>query len=513
MATNFSDEDRRSAASRVSTGANAVIRGPQGTRDMEARWQVLKQRAARAMISDTDISLQLAFFASNSARGAAIEASQLLGDMILAAEGRHLPQTDVPNDATSSLSKSADMLALSTTGIGAPSDILLAKINQECDAYARNYLLPNIKTGQRVQSKGEEAVAAFELSKTKVRNIWGTVYSATRALRGLRLLPVSQIRPEALKQPTTSLQTTSGMVFPKNQARIYALQLLASVASVQAMSRPVDEFVRLEILEGESSPTTGLSVEEESESGGFIDQIGLRDTQGNVVDPRPLGIRSGDKVVWLSTSAAVAAVSKSSVTFTDSDIPTGTKTELRIEPRGAGPFKTMRLGIKARLGSLPTSRELGTKLVSLDGDTAAATRNLVQFLADTAALLHPLATEPLLTLERLGAEEPTVATSLSEILLGYDPRVSATTREAAASLLDDVKNDGFDLAERHLLSARLADFFSATSQTATVTGVMDIGLAEFARTVDPQAAPNVRGRLCLLPYKMTLSSNGPISWC
>lgn len=494
MATNFSNEDRRNAAALVSSGPNSVVRGAQGTRDVEARWSVLKQRTARALIADPDVALHLAYLASNLSRGVAIEASETLSRMILSAEGKRLPQTEIPDDASDALSGSADSLALSASGIGEPSEALLARIKTESTEYAQKHLLPNIKSGSRVQPKGDEAAAAYAADKREVKDLWSNVYGSTTALRGTRLLPVAQVRPEALKQPATSLQTTTGLAFPPESACAYALQLLASVASVEAMTRPVHELYRLQVRDGKSLPTTGLSVTEAEVSGDLITGLGVVDAGGLSVDPRTLGIRAGDAVVWLGHQAEVSAVSATVISLTNSDIPSGTKVEMSIEPNGAKLFLEAKEGITACLTALPTSRTLNEKLDSLDGESAAATRNLCQFLADSAAMLHPLTTETLLALERLGADEPSVASPLSEILLAYSPRVSAATREAATSLLDDLKSDGFDLAEQYLMEARLAEFFAANAVTATSAGALDIGLAEFSNAAGGIGVPTVRGR-------------------
>jgi hypothetical protein len=470
-----------------------VSRGTRGNRDQEGRWLESRQRAARALIADPDIFFYLAYLSSNKARKMAIDLSGLLGDMILAAEGRRLPQSSVPAGASQGLQQMAGILVEVVSQEYSPSELLLEQIKRESSTYTNQYLLPNIRTGGRLQPKGAEAAGSFSAAKTTVETDWPRMFEYIRALRFTNPLPMRFLRPEALKVPADSLQRTAALEYPPEKACAYTLQLLAGVSAVEAMNRPVDSFVRLQVSEGESLPAKGYTFREAGETGGFITSFEILDAAGSVVDPRRLGIRAKDFVQWLGGTATVSAVGPSVTLLTDSDIPTGTRAIVSVESGAGRVYKTMRTKVNDCLSVMPTTRQLTEALGVLEGTGAPETQKMVKFLAETANFLHPLGEEPLKTLERMNLEVESTPT-LSDALLEYSPVFAGSTKNATNDLLDTLQADGFDLAVRYLIQGNLEDFLFANAQTASFGGRFDYASRLFSSALSTREFPSVSGR-------------------
>lgn len=471
-----------------------VTRGTRGTRNIEERWQSSKERAARALISDPDLFFFFAFLSSNKARRLAIDLSDMLGQMIMAVEGRRLTQIAVPVEASSGLRQMSGILSTVVRGGTTPSDELIAQLKREADAYTKGYLLPNVKTGGRLQPKGAEAASAYATAKKEVFAGWPRMFTYVRSLRARNPLALALTKPAALRMPSTSVQGTAGIEFPPDQASEYTLQLLASIAAVEAMSRPIDPFVRVRTTAEGSFPVTGVTVQEAGSSAGFVTAFRVVSADGSTVDPRKLGIRPKDLVRWLSSPAEVSAVGAETVLLTNSEIPVGTKTLVEVSSAAGQAYKEMRTRIDGHLQEIPTTTVLTNAISSLETVDVPTTVKLISMLAQAANTLHPLGEEPIKTATRVGATVEENSTPLSDTLLAYSPVFSARTKAAGRDLLDSLQADGFDLAAQYLLQGSIEEFMVLTAQTASFSGKFDFAANFLPDAITTQVPPGVSSR-------------------
>lgn len=419
--------------------------------------------------------------------------SERLGEMILAAEGRRLAQVAVPGDASQGLRQMAGLLSSVVSSDQSPSDMLIDQVKKESDNYTRQHLLPNIRTGGRLQPKGVEAASSYVEAKKVVSRDWPRMFEYIRGLRAPTPLPVSLIRPEALKVPVDSLQRTAAQTFPPEKACAFSLQLLAGVAAVEAMNRPIDSFVRLRTGDGTSFPAPGYTIREAANAGGVVTSLEIVDAAGDLVDPRRLGVKPRDFVQWLGGTATVASVGPTVAVLADSTITVGSKAVVSIESAPGRAYKSMRTKVNDCLAVMPTTRILREQLRLLDGTGVSDTRKLVQFLADTANFLHPLGIEPLKTLERMGLEVSTTPT-LSDTLLEFAPIFPSATKQSGNDLLDLLESDGFSLGREYLMQGNLEDFILTNAQTASLGGRFDYTARMFSSALTTRGTPGVSGR-------------------
>lgn len=153
----------------------------------------------------------------------------------------------------------------------------------------------------------------------------------------------------------------------------------------------------------------------------------------------------------------------------------------------------MKTDIKACTTSLPSTNEMLERMSSLDGTSAAHTRDLGQFLANAAAKLHPLSGEVLSSLERMGGDAPSEV-PLSGCLKEYSPVFADSTRAAGRDVLDSLKADGFDRVEDLLLYGELSEFFNASVDTASRVANFGLSSRFFSNAVSIRSAPTTRTR-------------------
>jgi hypothetical protein len=424
-----------------------------------------------------------------------MDLSAQLGLMIQGAEGRRIPQTLVPDTASQGLESAVGRIDDVIAGGGTPSPELLRQMQIESSRFASDYLVPNFRTGSRIQQKGAEADALYSSSKNQVLRQWSQLFVYLRNLRSKVPLPESQIRPVALRTPTENLLTTAELSFPEDKACAYSLQLLAGVAAIEAMSQPIDEFVRLRKEERTSFPD-GIEVKATEIVGGFITKFQIVSSATKaVVSPKSLRVRKLDTVDWLGYSASVSACTSTEVYLSSSTIPEGTKAFVTVASACGNAYKSLGAEIDVCLAGLPSTAKMTSAVTALDqGASAAETRNLAQFLGEVAQSLYPLDIESLNSLERMGATSSTPVGSLSTALEAYAPVAGSDTKNAAIDALDSLRDDGFDMGETLLLQGNLRDFFLTDSNGASHAGQFGVAAANFSEALTTRTVPTVEGR-------------------
>jgi hypothetical protein len=421
-----------------------------------------------------------------------MDVSASLGELILAVEGKRLPQTEVPDTAMASLGSTSGLVAQVVAGGGTPSAELVRQLKLESERFAKGFLLPNIRLGARIQQKGDEAGINYTQTRRQVSQDLVKMLELMGALVKRTPFDLRRVRSLALKEPSSRLNKTTELSFPPDKASTYALQVLAGVSAVEAMSRPVDIYVRLRITTEDSFPE-GLRVAQTSTSGGFVTGFEVLSNAG-AIDPRTLRVSIGDLVQWLGGTATIESIGATQITLANSTIATDSRPVVTIESNPAAAYREMRADIKAQLPLIPSPRKLEEQLTVLDSPDLARIREFARFLGQSAAQLHPLDDEVLLTLERLDVDLDPVSQTFSDVLLAYDPPFRSSTKSAALNVLDTLQQDGFDRAEELILTGALNDFFLANVNMASHLNRLGLTSGFLSEAIGLSPPPTVQTR-------------------
>ena len=488
MATNFPSDEREKAAARMSSSRDAVEKGARGRTDLEARWVEVRQKVARAIVSDPDIVFYFVYLASNRARKMAIELAGHIATLMQAVEGQRLPQKDVPSNATETLaslvSAASDVLQLQNT---LPSQELLDQIQKEGLAFSKKYLVPNYKQGRSIQRKGADAGRVLQKERTAIYQSWPLLFVYVTSLLNTSPAQATLIRREALALAMESLQTTVNLEFPTDRASDYALQLLAGISSTTAMGRELDFFERVSV-----DQQSQLSVEESEVSGGFVTKITLYDRAGSIVDPKLLGVRKGDVVRWLAYTAEITFVN-GHISMKNSQIPTG---QVKVLDILSGPGKTYRDvkgQVKEAIFRLPNTSKVQELLQGHNG-TPAGVIALGKALGQAAYDLNGPSAELAKSLSRLGIEAVENHPTVAEALFAYDPIFLPATKSAALDTLDLLEEEGFDRAVELIMQGDYGAFFLATAVMASHSLRFGAASTSFNSSIGSRTHAGVRGR-------------------
>jgi len=472
----------------MSSSKDAVEKGARGRTDLEARWVEVRQKVARAVISDPDIVFYFAYLSSNRARKLAIELADHIAVLMSAVEGERLPQKKIPPGATETLAS----LVSSATGVlqrgsTVPSTELLDQIRKEGLSFSKKYLVPNFRQGRRIQRKGDDASRVLREEKAEIYRSWSLLFTYITPLLSPTPAQESLIRREALALAMRSLQTTVDLEFPTERASDYALQMLAGLSSAAAMGREFDFFERVSI-----DQASQLSVEESEVVEGFVTKITLYDRAGAAVDPKLLGVRKGDIVRWLAYEAEITFVG-GHISMKDSLIPTGQMQVLSIL---SGPGKAYRDGkpqTKEAAFRLPGSSKIRGILKGYDASPAGLSV-LATTLGQAAYDLNGEQVELAKTLSRFGIEVVENHPTVAEALLSYDPSFSEATKSSTLDILDLLEEEGFDRAVELLMQGDFGAFFMSSSTTASHTLRFGVAAGDFNSAIGSRTHVGVRGR-------------------
>jgi hypothetical protein len=345
-----------------------------------------------------------------------------------------------------------------------------------------------VKSGTRLQTKGEDAVSKIEAVRFELDRDWFLLRDSLYYLSPFSPVLWDKVLPYALSTPSSALRTTVEMGYPPDQASDYTLQLVASVASLEAMKNPPDFFYRYQINEGISVPAKTRIVET-AETGGFVVEFQVKDSAGNVVQPALLGIHIYDTVLWGGGSGKVRLISSDTVFLEESTIPHSAPPVVQIESSAGRQYKTMRQSIVEWLPTVPSVPELKALISPLKVGSLAEVRQTAQRLADFSARLHLPDSDTVLALDRLGVVPPNVP-FLSQFLLLYSPQFLKRTKDASRDALDTLRADNFDYAEGLLLAGRLSDFFLLSYAGASYKSRFVASSSTFNRSVSKERPPS-----------------------
>ena len=463
--SSYSAKDRATAAGVMSSSQNSFTRQSDGTVDSETTWLTARERVARTLVSSPDVAFYLLFLCSNKARKAAVDMAATLSTLISSSEGTLYSQQEVSATAASSMSSATSALTTLVASGTTPSADLLARVSAETKSYAAGSLLPNVRTGTRLQVKGAEAAAGYATAKSSLSKSWSTLLRLLEQASKTKLFSSDVARTEALRTPAANLSSAAASTSDSSNASGQLLTLLAGASAVNVLGREFDALLRLRIDEDGEFPAD-ISVAESAQSGGFISAFTLSKS-GASIDPRLLSIAVGDLVSWSVYTATVSAVASTGVTLSSSTIPTGTLGTVEVLPYSVPAYRTMRDALAALRSGLPSASQLISKLQSLEGTSAGEVRDRCSYLASLAAQLDTLSTDTLSVLERLGADEPQVEETAAEVLLAYAPPFPEALKKSGRASLDSLKFGGFDRAETLLMEMDIDKVLKLSSDEAS----------------------------------------------
>jgi len=494
MPKSYEKQERTQAAARMSSDPNSVVRGSRGRRDQAIPWQTTKRRLARALIADTDVAFFFLYLASNRARKDTIALATNINQVIQALEGILYPQPLVSDTDSKYLVDTLDTIWEQVSNGGVPYEAMMTRMEEEAGEFVQSSILPTVRTGRRLQTKGAEAAKSFSESRENVVSGWPSLMVLVSRLAKSILFTVDTVRPLALETPVSSLKKTAEMTFPPEQARQYTLQLLAGQSAVSAMNRDLDLFYRYRDLEDDVFPT-GISVEELEEVDGFITRLQLKNMSDAVVDPRLLGIRAKDLVTAYPYEDTVKYVGSDFILL-NGTIPTGTSMEGVAIESSAGRAKTsLRESMFNHMSTLPGVQAIDDLMRSLEGRSIPEVKKSLLELSEISAQLHPIDSDTEQVLERFGLDPATPTTTLSDSLLEYSPSFLLKTKAAGLNALDLLRDDGFDRAEEYLIRGEIDEVIGMTYQDASYTGKFSESASDLAKGLSIlQRSLGVRGR-------------------
>lgn len=482
MAKGFSEEDVTAAAAVMSSTRDSLVRGAGGKRDLDKVWEAFRGRLARAVLSDTDIPLFLAFLCTNRARALVLEMAGHLENMILGAEGIRYKQTAVPAGAASRAKKvSLRMTDLLDRG-EAPSTGQIKLLKQETTRFVKQHLVRNTVRNSRVQIQGPEASKRYNSARRELVGQWERMLRLLSQCFRETLYTDEILRPEAMQIPSQNLNKILNTSFDPEHACVYTLRVMAGLSSVEAMSRPTNPFFSLEILERTRYPQGATTVRKAS--GGVIASFTVH-AGGREIDPRILGIRAGDSVVWGGADDTVVSVSATGVVLSGSIPASSPNNPVRVSSGASAYYRDLRRTMEDLFENLPTEVELERSLASREGETTAGkTQELMEYLAGVHALLSPLSES---SKESLARQQVSVSEgdTVDAALLAYAPEFAESTKDASRESLDFLTAQGFDRAEDFLMEGYIDELMQfARVDAASYAGSAAIAAVSFSSTVD-----------------------------
>ena len=472
----------------MSSSLDSVNRGTRGRVDLDQRWEEIRQKVARAVVSDPDIVFYFAFLASNKARVLALDITALIEEMLTSAEGQRIPQKEVPDEAYSGILAAVDAL----TKVYNPTQELLEQVVREGSSFSKKYLVPNYKQGTRFQKKGEEAASDLRKVRQALVPKWGVLPSYMSSLLRKNPLRVRDVRKSALQVATKGLQTTAEMRLPKEKASTYALQFIAGVAAVSALGREMDLFVRASFPQG-GSPQ-GFSVKEFEVDSGFVTKLQILDLAKNVVSPRTLGIKKNDVVKWLGVDAKVTYAGDVHFSVEPGLLPSGAQPVLDVLSGPGDAYRSSRQLLDAAWRSLPSLHAMQDALgLSERNPSASGVVTLAKFFGEVAATLGGVSTELQKTLDRLGV---TVAprTPIADMLLAYNPLFSKDTKAAALDSISLLEQEGYKSAAEMLVQGSYDAFFAIGVESTSASRSFGAAAAQFNAAIGSTVHVGIRGR-------------------
>jgi len=466
LATNYEEDDRQTAIQTMSSGRDVNVRGSRGTIDTQARWELLQGAFARALLSDPDSIFYLSYLGSNRSRALVLQLHGLLGTAILAAEGlRYVGGTE------SSVSAGAVQAAVAniSASIGryaAPDSAAIRRLVAASDRYTRDSLLPNIRQGSRLQTKGEEAASAYRSSIEELLASWDAMLRGLTRLRLSSFFTVQRAQAVALRDPVQNLDAALSIGWDPADLSNFTLVLLAGVSSVEALSREVDPFIRMST--GLKPFPAGIT----SSIDGFSASFSVA---GSVLDPRRLSIVEGDAVHSTFGVGTVTSVSSTAVTADVKLSPTMT-----VLSQAGVQYASMRKSLTPLWRALPSLDSLTQSLQRLDQTSAAALKERLQFLGNLMASLGELSSDVTSALYRVGVVADAPSLTIEAALLSYSPEVSLTTETSILGALDRMRDEGFSRAESLAIEGFLGEVLDMEVDDASYASSLSRATAEFS---------------------------------
>jgi len=440
MGSRLLESALQDAAARVSSAPVGASRGVGGTRSVDDAWEKLRGKMARALVADPDLVTYFAFLVSNRGCALAQKVAAQLSAMAVDVEGWKYKQSEAPSPTR--LNR-----ALSTlSGRESVSAEDVARLSAEVSTYIGSELIPRVSRAGRLQTRGTEALSAYQKKRDALVPDWKALRAALAAVSGNREFTSATVRNVALAVPVAALTETAGLL---DQERLvdFTVQLAAAGAAVSAMGRDVDLKVRLST--GASVFPAGVSV-----TPGVSD--GVVTSLATSTSPLLLGVRSGDSVISADfKTATVRTVTDAGVTLSDSTITT-TAEGVQICSTAYLLWEQLTLDLVDPYAAMPTETQLLDEVRRKEDPSAARIRALMELLCKNAVILDAVSSDATAALERVGGDLYTYeATPVASLLRAFAPSFSTKTKQAGDRLLGELESEGFDYAVELLYSGQV----------------------------------------------------------
>jgi hypothetical protein len=442
--------DLQKAASRVSSTLPTRSRRTGGSRDAEKTWDLLAGKAARALISEPDLVFYFAYLHSNRTSAAIRRLLPTLDAVLAAAEGL--------NKEAAKVNVSESSLSFVRSAIGrSPDAANLAAIEQQVEGFLADELVPQIKTGSRLQKKGPEAKASYAAEKRKLLGGWKNArLLIDGTARGRQFTP-SLVQQSASEVPLSSLEATLALPPPPTQLAEYTLQVAAALSAVKGMTREVHLMHRV-LVDDSSVFPVGIELSSTAKDG-VITRVELG------FPPKVLGIRSGDEVFWGRGTATVAAVDGEGIDLASSTI-TAAKGRFKVSAAPSAEWSSLSAELSLFLKKLPLSGALAQQLAQKEGPSAAETRDLLVLFCTLYAKLDSLPESAETLLRRVGGTVPSQEPVLA-VLDSFSPFFPKKLVKVGDALLAELDREGFDFARETLLRGDVDQFLRLSALGAS----------------------------------------------
>lgn len=477
-------EEVNTVAARMSSQVDEISRDARDFREGSPQWDAIKGRLARALVANPDIYYYLVWLASNRLRKTLADLLVELENLALMTEGRRLPNEIVPPD--SGIRDALDAVAKGDAVTSAQISRLKKEVESSFPRLQRNF-----SAGGRITKKGIAAKSSYLESRNAVVGAWSQILRSISALSAPASVDLEVLKRVALTTPLANMGSSISVGYSDEYAYEYTMQLLGGIASIEMSNREVSLDHKLMVDDISTFPENVYILP--SLNGTYVESFQITGPKLAVVSPMTLGIQIGDHLSWSGFETTVGAVSGTSVTLSDTSlVPRTAPIRVTVASQASRDFILMRKALGAL--NLPSTQSM---MVTLDTQerSAAATRDLLFFIARVYSQLDSLSDNLQSSLDRVGASYPvSPEITARDALLNFSPTFSSSTKRAVTDVLDTLRSNGFDRAEDALLRGDVDMFFSMTYDLSSKIGAVKSLSAVTSDRMATSYSPSISSR-------------------
>jgi len=480
MGTKLTAADIEAAASKAAESAVSLRGGRGGNDSRQVDWTDARAKACQKILADPDIIVYYSYLASNGLRAQVKILHGFLCEAIVLAESctYRIPASRQSSTAGADRADAQNKLLTELRSVGGGSGSV-----ERLKARASDFISP---------------IADALISKSGVER-GSSSPKYFRAVLGECLLLAKEFQDRMLDLPgpvgRLNAVLTKGAINPllgksyraiseisSEEGISQVMDLVTSVAAMDAYSRPASSAYKVHT--GKDHPYPVL-IEIDLTEGTIL----LYGESKNSLDPSLLSISQGDIVSSASgMRAEILSIEDGKIFLPVEDMPAVVPSSIMIR----SPAQEAYLGLFPILNgvSLSALPELGAlyRQPAVREMTRPDSAKFAEKLAKLAAELSPLTSEAELSLQRLSLSVPlTEDGGLVTALEGYSPTFKTTTVSAGDSVLDMMRDRGFNLVESKLLRGRLDSLQEDNAFRGSSVGVVETAVSTFNGLMYPES--------------------------